>query len=523
MPTLAEQLEARAEKRAAIVEQKRVRASERQTFGVTLMKLKNYNGAATCFADACRLWRENPVVHCDLATAYLYAGRFVEAEAVAAKALALDPKLVEARYVRGMSRKGHGDTAGAIVGAHIPFHPFSAAWLMCLDFETVLSMTPENTAAKTALAETQASAPAPDAEASKEATEEPVSSDPGAPTPDAAPRPVSPSPSITSDTSDAHHTASGIPCRFYNRGRCARKAECTFSHAPDDRSVRDGLGRNVCLYDLLGLCKFGKDKCLYSHDRSALEHAVVGAEGRWWESETGVATMRERLEKGRAEARERHAQKEARKAERREQREKDEAGAPKRNGEAAGEKKKKSKGKSRNNRQGGGGGGGGGGPRQSNVPGGYRQRQMSPQEIAHAQRMFLAAEIERRVASMGVDPNAAAQIALSQMAFARGGMSPSVVLSGLGMGGLGPISPGGVISPMAPLSANPYAFGMGNAALGGGTGIGVPTAELQEMEERMARMVDGLGRQGRHEEGVPEVADDSHTGGAVHPQVEPVS
>lgn len=49
------------------------------------MKIKNYEGAAGCFAEACKLWRANPVAHCDLATAYLHLGRSV----LAARALIL--------------------------------------------------------------------------------------------------------------------------------------------------------------------------------------------------------------------------------------------------------------------------------------------------------------------------------------------------------------------------------------------------------------------------------------------------
>jgi tetratricopeptide (TPR) repeat protein len=100
------------------------------------MKIKNYEGAAGCFAEACKLWRANPVAHCDLATAYLHLGRsvlaaralilfllifdfrFADAEASASTALGLDPKLVEARYARAMARKGRGNVRGAIVGKH---------------------------------------------------------------------------------------------------------------------------------------------------------------------------------------------------------------------------------------------------------------------------------------------------------------------------------------------------------------------------------------------------------------------
>ncbi|KAF8134737.1 hypothetical protein K438DRAFT_1787126 [Mycena galopus ATCC 62051] len=114
--TLERALAERAAKRQAVAAKKRQTAADKLTFGVTLMKIKNYEGAAACFAEACKLWRANPVAHCDLATAYLHLGRFQDAEGAASTALGLDPKLVEARYARAMARKGRGNVRGAIVG-----------------------------------------------------------------------------------------------------------------------------------------------------------------------------------------------------------------------------------------------------------------------------------------------------------------------------------------------------------------------------------------------------------------------
>ena len=44
-----------------------------------------------------------------------------------------------------------------------------------------------------------------------------------------------------SDSSDCLHVGNGVPCRFYNHAGCVRGAECAFSHAPDERSIRDEL------------------------------------------------------------------------------------------------------------------------------------------------------------------------------------------------------------------------------------------------------------------------------------------
>ena len=44
-----------------------------------------------------------------------------------------------------------------------------------------------------------------------------------------------------SDSSDCNHVGNGVQCRFYNRDGCGRGSGCVFSHAPDEKSVRDEL------------------------------------------------------------------------------------------------------------------------------------------------------------------------------------------------------------------------------------------------------------------------------------------
>lgn len=44
-----------------------------------------------------------------------------------------------------------------------------------------------------------------------------------------------------SDSSDCNRVGNGIACRFYNHQGCARGSQSTFSHAPDEKSVRDDL------------------------------------------------------------------------------------------------------------------------------------------------------------------------------------------------------------------------------------------------------------------------------------------
>lgn len=44
-----------------------------------------------------------------------------------------------------------------------------------------------------------------------------------------------------SDSSDYGHKGNNKPCRFYNHDGCKRGKACAFSHAPDNKSIRDAL------------------------------------------------------------------------------------------------------------------------------------------------------------------------------------------------------------------------------------------------------------------------------------------
>ncbi|KZP09236.1 hypothetical protein FIBSPDRAFT_242463 [Athelia psychrophila] len=70
------------------------------------------------------------------------------------------------------------------------------------------------------------------------------------------------------DSEDEHHIGRGakllVPCRFHNHDGCNKGAACDYSHAPDNRSLQDDLGRNVCMRHLIDSCKFG-NTCVYAH------------------------------------------------------------------------------------------------------------------------------------------------------------------------------------------------------------------------------------------------------------------
>ncbi|KAG6825996.1 hypothetical protein H0H93_016903, partial [Arthromyces matolae] len=157
------------------------------------------------------------VLYSNLAAAHLKLEWYAEAERVATEALLLDPKMLKARYRRGLARKGARDYTGALE-----------------DFSAVLRQDPSLTEVHMHLTEAEylyekfgdEDYPSSDAE------------EPGWPYYEDDPISLSDS---ESDSSDCNHTGNNIPCRFYNHGGCSRKDTCNYSHAPDDKSERDKL------------------------------------------------------------------------------------------------------------------------------------------------------------------------------------------------------------------------------------------------------------------------------------------
>ncbi|KAH7102868.1 TPR-like protein [Auriculariales sp. MPI-PUGE-AT-0066] len=98
-----------------------------------------------------------------------------------------------------------------------------------------------------------------------------------------------------SNTSDCDHEGNGTPCRYYNQSRCNRGRDCEFSHTPDIiRSVRDKLGRNVCLEHIFGICTHGLDRCYFSHSTVYLAPEIrTGKAYKWWEDKKEVGQRRQ--------------------------------------------------------------------------------------------------------------------------------------------------------------------------------------------------------------------------------------
>ncbi|KAG8216628.1 hypothetical protein J3R82DRAFT_6823 [Butyriboletus roseoflavus] len=191
--------------------------------------------------------------------------RYSEAHDAAERALVADPTSVKARYRRGMARK------------HMKMWTAAGS-----DFRTMLALDPGNKVAEADLAFAEEKRHSPSHwEAEEEETknytdyEDPALED---------------DPQLgesLSESSDCEHTGNGIPCKFYNRTECKNRRACRFSHAPDKKSERDALGRNVCRYYLIGVCKFG-ERCSYLHSEEYL------LQRGWWSTAEGIDNEKKR-------------------------------------------------------------------------------------------------------------------------------------------------------------------------------------------------------------------------------------
>ncbi|KAF8894848.1 hypothetical protein BD779DRAFT_1669293 [Infundibulicybe gibba] len=190
--------------------------------------------------------RAHPVLMSSLAAVHLKLERSDIAEWAATVALLYDPHMTRARYRRGVARRKQCDLGAAHA-----------------DFETVLIEDPHHIKANQEMDDIQGHGMRVPGPLQGTALEKAVKPDF-----DDDPWELS---SVDSDSTDCRHVGNGIPCRFYNSPNgCSRNEGCRFSHAPDDKSIRDRLGRNVCAHYLFNACRSG-NTCNYSHSRTYLK------------------------------------------------------------------------------------------------------------------------------------------------------------------------------------------------------------------------------------------------------------
>ncbi|KAH8978380.1 hypothetical protein EDB86DRAFT_3090749 [Lactarius hatsudake] len=247
---------ARALTRARQAEARRVKAEQYKESGNAHFRKGEYRMAIAEYEAAIDILPTAAYLS-NMAAAWLKLEAYDSAEECAQNALCLDPRFTRARYRRGLARKGNLQLAAAVI-----------------DFTTVLEQDPDSIEARKALDETFALISERDEE------DESVAED------DVGPSLTDPGKELesVSDSSDWNHWGNGFPCQYYNRDGCTQGFECEFSHAPDHKSVRDRLERNVCVYFLLGDCKYGG--CAYSHDKTYLPS------GRWWDDEQKRGAIR---------------------------------------------------------------------------------------------------------------------------------------------------------------------------------------------------------------------------------------
>ncbi|KAF7981204.1 hypothetical protein HWV62_34533 [Athelia sp. TMB] len=210
-----------------------------------LFKNGMYMDAADTYILASALVGGHAVCLSNAAAALRKIGEYESAAETATEALEQDPKNVKARYRRGVARK-HMNYLKAAVS----------------DFENVLQLDSKCLEAREELKIARKLLEAGGGDETGFHTSE-----------DEAPHPDDDPGNGSSDSydSDYFHYGCGIPCRSFNRDVCKKGTACRNSHAPDEKSIRDLLGRNVCIYHLLDACKYG-DACVYNHIPDFLEH-----------------------------------------------------------------------------------------------------------------------------------------------------------------------------------------------------------------------------------------------------------
>ncbi|KAG6916623.1 hypothetical protein DXG01_006119 [Tephrocybe rancida] len=293
-PTAEELIEARekalkdrALKRLERRERNHKLAEEACQAGDELFEKNDYAGASARYINATNLWTSNSEFYLKLTKAYVKCELYADAAHAATRALSFEPKLLDARYTRGVARLEQGLLPAAKI-----------------DFETVIAHDPVHALAHTSLGRTLSLLQATKIGSHVLSPPQADTTADGEPVDFAFPRYEDDKLELAeaSDSSDCNHVGNGVPCRFYNHDGCARGAECDFSHAPDEKSVRDDLGKNVCLYHLLSSCKFGDLKCIYSHSKTELP-STHG----WWNDPEQITQVKAVLDLAEKKAKEQRA------------------------------------------------------------------------------------------------------------------------------------------------------------------------------------------------------------------------
>ncbi|KAJ3758825.1 hypothetical protein EV360DRAFT_43092 [Lentinula raphanica] len=258
------EVEARAARRNAVDRRKREAADKIKEKGNNVFKAGKYQEAVQLYKKACSTYKPLPLYMSNLAAALLKLNRWNEAEIAADHATLVEPTLLKAYFRRGVARRHGGKYNGAI-----------------RDFERCLKIDPNCADSKKELAATKKERSAHEVDEVDDDSDYDTKLvfDLG---PDFAPERTIHVLDCPSDSEDFRHKGKNkgdkLPCRYYNHDGCRFGNSCRYKHAPDDRSIRDELGRNVCLHFLINRCKFGSG-CWYAHEKLYLPS------NGWWNEE----------------------------------------------------------------------------------------------------------------------------------------------------------------------------------------------------------------------------------------------
>ncbi|KAL6301888.1 hypothetical protein BKA93DRAFT_442434 [Sparassis latifolia] len=252
---------ARAVRRTSHAREQQALAEKLKQEGNDFYKDGAWEDAAEAYRKAAFVYGPWPVYMTNLAAALLKLRLWDEAESATDRALRYEPKNLKARFRRGIARKELGDYAAAIK-----------------DFYSVLRQDPNNGAARTELAATLSLQSAESGYSIAAVVDE------SRPENEDACSDIL-TESDSSDFAIVGDSDMGV-CKSHNHQGCAEGRQCRYRHAPDNFSVRDMLGRNVCLMWLLGTCRYDQG-CSYNHDDTYLPTRG------WWADEWKLARMRD--------------------------------------------------------------------------------------------------------------------------------------------------------------------------------------------------------------------------------------
>ncbi|KAI0704396.1 hypothetical protein C8T65DRAFT_653864, partial [Cerioporus squamosus] len=238
------EVRARAAACEKVRQEKTAKADKLKEEGNEFFKQEKWGKAAEKYREAALLAGPQPVYVSNLAAALLKLQEWEAAESAATRALMHDPNHIKSLFRRALASKARQRYTSAQS-----------------DLYHLLSIDKANEPARKELQEIQSLYDWDNAIDMNERNElrEAIEID-------------------YPDSDEYLHTGNFTPCKFHNHDGCLKGSSCRFMHSPDSKSVRDELGRNVCLSWLLGECYSGV-LCVYAHDKTYLP------ERGWWTSQ----------------------------------------------------------------------------------------------------------------------------------------------------------------------------------------------------------------------------------------------